>query len=33
MALVYPDETPPARKRKMTEELFSWDRHGEQDRL
>ena len=33
MALGYPDETPAARGRKKAEELFSWDRHGERDRL
>lgn len=33
MALGYPDETPPARGRKKTEDLFSWNRYGERERL
>jgi len=32
MALGYPDETPAGRGRKRMDELFYWDRYGEQDR-
>lgn len=32
MAIGYPDETPPARGRKKSEELFSWERYGERER-
>ncbi len=33
MALGYPDEAPAARGRKKADELFSWNRYGERDRL
>ena len=32
LALGYPEETPAARGRKKTEDLFFWDRYGERDR-
>lgn len=33
MALGYPDESPAARGRKGPDELFSWDRYGNRDRI